>query len=71
VGKHGKSHHEYLQVMNKHQTNDKFRAISLEELGQHKTAESAWCALNGVVYDVTVYLNYHPGGEILLQGCGK
>jgi cytochrome b involved in lipid metabolism len=57
--------------MNKHQTSDKFRPISLEELGQHKTMDSAWCALNGVVYDVTVYLNYHPGGDILLQGCGK
>lgn len=43
----------------------------MEELSQHSTKESAWCALNGIVYDVTIYLDFHPGGDILLQGCGK
>lgn len=43
----------------------------MEELSQHSTRESAWCALNGIVYDVTIYLDFHPGGDILLQGCGK
>ena len=28
-------------------------------------------ALNGVVYDISVYLNYHPGGSIILKGAGK
>lgn len=23
------------------------------------------------MYDVTVYMDFHPGGNILLQGCGK
>lgn len=23
-----------------------------------------------MVYDVTEYVNYHPGGDILLEGCG-
>ena len=47
------------------------RKISPQELAEHKTLNSAWLSLNGVVYDVTVYINYHPGGQIMLQGCGK
>lgn len=70
VGRHGKSHHTYLKVMEGHKAVEP-RTISWEELAQHKTASSAWLSLHGVVYDVTTYLNYHPGGNILLEGCGK
>jgi cytochrome b involved in lipid metabolism len=28
-------------------------------------------SLKGVVYDVTNYIKHHPGGNILLEGCGK
>ena len=47
------------------------KRITLAELAEHKDPESAWLALNGVVYDVSVYANYHPGGEIILTGAGK
>ena len=47
------------------------RKITPQELAEHKTLSSAWLSLNGIVYDVTVYINYHPGGQIMLQGCGK
>jgi cytochrome b involved in lipid metabolism len=47
------------------------RKISLAELAEHTNPENAWLSLNGIVYDVSVYLHYHPGGEILLKGCGK
>ena len=50
---------------------DQNQPITQEELSKHKILESAWCSLNGIVYDVTVYINYHPGGKILLDGCGK
>lgn len=31
--------------------------ISVEELGNHCTAESLWVAVHGVVYDLTTFLN--------------
>lgn len=71
VGKHGKSHHTYMKVMAQHKPVAEMRKISLGELAEHHTEASAWLSLNGVVYDVTVYLHYHPGGAILLKGCGK
>jgi cytochrome b involved in lipid metabolism len=30
---------------------------------QHKSPEDAWSAFNGVVYNITPYLRFHPGGE--------
>mmetsp|Transcript_38355 Transcript_38355/g.82994 ORF Transcript_38355/g.82994 Transcript_38355/m.82994 type:complete len:1187 (-) Transcript_38355:253-3813(-) len=40
------------------------RAISAEELGQHKNLEQrTWVALYGKVYDLTDYIEEHPGGE--------
>lgn len=32
-------------------------------LKQHNTRDNAWTALNGKVYNMTPYLEYHPGGE--------
>ena len=46
------------------------KQISLEELAKHNTAESCWVAINGVVYDVTEFLNHHPGGPGPLLAAG-
>jgi cytochrome-b5 reductase len=56
--------------MNEQKTTPVFRKITEEELSEHNSVESAWVSLNGIVYDVTVYMSYHPGGLILLEGCG-
>jgi len=41
-------------------------------VASHSTAEDFWCILHGKVYDLTAYLDYHPGGsEILLPFAGK
>lgn len=50
---------------------NKSRKITPEELALHNSLSSAWTAINGVVYDVTMYMSYHPGGLELLKGCGK
>lgn len=36
----------------------------------HKNADSAWLSFRGTVYNVTPYLKHHPGGSIMLKGCG-
>ena len=38
------------------------RAFSQKDL-----AESKYIALNGAVYDVSVYLDFHPGGKKILE----
>jgi cytochrome-b5 reductase len=46
--------------------------VSQSELALHNKKDDLWIALNGNVYDVTLYLQYHPGGEtMLMKGAGK
>jgi cytochrome b involved in lipid metabolism len=32
-------------------------------LKQHRTREDAWTVISGKVYNITPYLEFHPGGE--------
>lgn len=36
--------------------------ITRAELALHKSAEKCWIVIKGKVYDVTDYLEEHPGG---------
>ncbi|KDE04486.1 hypothetical protein MVLG_05053 [Microbotryum lychnidis-dioicae p1A1 Lamole] len=48
------------------------KTFSAAEVNKHKSAESAWTIVDGGVYDVTEFLEDHPGGKkILLNSCGK
>ncbi|EST07701.1 Cytochrome b5-like heme/steroid binding domain protein [Kalmanozyma brasiliensis GHG001] len=48
------------------------KQIDANELKNHKSEESAWTVVEGKVYDVTKFLDDHPGGKkILLKNCGK
>lgn len=61
---------DYLQL----KTYKKFKNlpyISKKELKKHNSREDCWMAVKGIVYDVTKYLNDHPGGRVILQGAGK
>ncbi|POY76813.1 putative Nitrate reductase (NADH) [Rhodotorula taiwanensis] len=47
------------------------KAITAQEVSQHKSADSAWVIIDGNVYDVTEFLEDHPGGKkVLLKACG-
>lgn len=46
--------------------------ITKKELAQHKLPGDYWVALNGKIYNITEYLDYHPGGaEILARNAGR
>lgn len=52
--------------------NGKTMDISVEELAKHTKQEDAWIAIRGKVYNVTPYMEYHPGGiEELMRGAGQ
>ena len=38
-------------------------AILDTELAKHSTKESLWIAIHGHVYDMTKFLDEHPGGS--------
>lgn len=40
-------------------------------VAQHNSAGSCWAAINGNVYDLTNWINQHPGGQgPILSLCG-
>lgn len=47
------------------------RAMTLAEVALHNRADDCYMAIKGKVYNVTPYLEYHPGGPIeLMRGAG-
>ena len=47
------------------------RVISMEELKAHATEADCWILVHGKVYDVTKFLDEHPGGfDIILSNTG-
>lgn len=45
--------------------------VSLAELRKHNKRSDAWMAIRGKVYNVTRYMDFHPGGvEELMKGVG-
>lgn len=52
-------------------TGGKLLTITPQELAKHYEPEDCWCVIRGRVYNITPYLNFHPGGvDMLLQGGG-
>lgn len=50
----------------------KKRTVTKEELSRHKSESDCWIAIHGLVFNVTPYLDFHPGGqEELMRGAGK
>lgn len=49
------------------------QTYTLTEIAQHNQADDCWFAIEGKVYNVTPFIasSKHPGGEAILQGCGK
>ncbi|ESK97375.1 mitochondrial cytochrome [Moniliophthora roreri MCA 2997] len=48
------------------------KKLSGKEVAQHNTRESCWIIVHGKVYDVTEFLDDHPGGsKIILKYAGK
>ncbi len=48
------------------------KTYTLAQISTHRDASSCWTTINGGVYDVTTWINQHPGGpEAILSLCGK
>ncbi|KAK7680433.1 hypothetical protein QCA50_016430 [Cerrena zonata] len=43
--------------------------ISKEELKSHKTKEDCWTSINGKVFNITPYVDFHPGGVGEIMKC--
>lgn len=44
---------------------------TIEDVAKHNTKNDAWLVYKGGVYDVTKWIDRHPGGMIIMKGVGK
>jgi len=47
------------------------RVYTLAEVAEHDSADDLWLAIDGGVYDVTPYLDAHPGGHVIATWAGR
>jgi cytochrome b involved in lipid metabolism len=51
---------------------DQGKSYTMEEVSKHNSKESCWSVIRGEVYDLTSWVNKHPGGpDRILRICGK
>jgi len=43
-------------------SNPELNVFTMDEIQRHNTEDSCWLVVKGVVYDVTDFIPYHPGG---------
>ncbi|XP_065194552.1 delta(5) fatty acid desaturase A-like [Sycon ciliatum] len=48
------------------------KEFTWEEVSEHNSADSAWVSVHGLVYDITNFVQSHPGGkEFILLAAGR
>eukprot|EP01108_Squamamoeba_japonica_P005426 TRINITY_DN427_c0_g1_i2.p1 TRINITY_DN427_c0_g1~~TRINITY_DN427_c0_g1_i2.p1 ORF type:complete len:126 (+),score=60.73 TRINITY_DN427_c0_g1_i2:141-518(+) len=48
------------------------KTVTMDEVAKHVTSDDIWMVIKGKAYDVTKFLDEHPGGEeVLLDMAGK
>lgn len=45
------------------------KEYTVEDVAKHNNKMDAWIIIDGIVVDVTDYMERHPGGETILQQC--
>eukprot|EP01097_Dermamoeba_algensis_P007088 TRINITY_DN4443_c0_g1_i1.p1 TRINITY_DN4443_c0_g1~~TRINITY_DN4443_c0_g1_i1.p1 ORF type:complete len:143 (-),score=31.85 TRINITY_DN4443_c0_g1_i1:101-529(-) len=51
---------------------EKFVSVPMSEVRKHNKEDDAWMVYQGKVYNITPYIDFHPGGkEELMRAAGK
>lgn len=51
-------------------TLEQAKTFTISEVALHDSKEDCWTVISGSVYDLTGFVNRHPGGDEILRACG-
>mmetsp|Transcript_18977 Transcript_18977/g.28265 ORF Transcript_18977/g.28265 Transcript_18977/m.28265 type:complete len:105 (+) Transcript_18977:34-348(+) len=54
----------------KESSKDTLKEYTFAQVKVHNKEDDLWLIIDGKVYDVSQYMDEHPGGDILLDGAG-
>jgi cytochrome b involved in lipid metabolism len=46
------------------------KKVTIAEVKKHSSEDDCWIIIHGKVYDVTKFIDSHPGGDILIDVAG-
>eukprot|EP01108_Squamamoeba_japonica_P007375 TRINITY_DN618_c0_g1_i2.p1 TRINITY_DN618_c0_g1~~TRINITY_DN618_c0_g1_i2.p1 ORF type:complete len:109 (-),score=14.01 TRINITY_DN618_c0_g1_i2:42-368(-) len=55
----------------KREESRELQEYTMDEVKKHTANDDAWMVINGRVYDVSNFIDDHPGGDIILDGAGR
>jgi len=69
---HGHSSLDWANLKGSYRPTGDFRSYTAEQVKKHRRMNDVWTILHGKVYDVTLYVPFHPGGKKeLFRGAGS
>lgn len=57
-------------VPNNTSTEQQAKTFTLNEVASHNSRTDCWTIISGQVYELTDFINRHPGGDEVLRACG-
>ncbi|CAN8245016.1 unnamed protein product [Cochlearia groenlandica] len=65
-----KSHNNHQETTTTKEPLDVIKSYSKSEISLHNKREDCWVIIKDKVYDVTSYVEEHPGGDAILDHAG-
>lgn len=65
-----RSNNQRLEVRKVIPTGQQKKTFSMSEIAIHNSKNDCWTVISGDVYDLTKFINRHPGGDEILRACG-
>jgi cytochrome b involved in lipid metabolism len=60
-----------IEIKKVEQETPKKSSFSISDVAKHNNENDCWIVIDGKVYDVTSYIESHPGGRVMANFCGQ
>jgi len=60
-----------IEIKKVEQETPKKSSFSMSDVAKHNNKNDCWLVIDGKVYDVTNYIESHPGGKVMANFCGQ